>query len=185
MSSENKKKVFTPANLISFVRVAVGFVFFYTLYHRITVIGTILLMTFVILDILDGYVARHFNCTSDLGIVLDHGTDKLFAIVTLLILFYHGIVPVYVFFAFIIRDIALALGWILVRVKKKRLLSSRFYGKISGGFYFLLLLVYLAGFEKLLYPVMFITLILYYISAIYYAKTALLSKVEAEYAEQK
>jgi len=177
--------VFTPANLISFVRVAVGFMFFYVLYNRITLSGIILLVTFVFLDILDGYVARHFNCTSDLGIVLDHGTDKLFALVTLFILFYHGIVPPYVFFAFILRDITLALGWIFVRVKKKKLLSSRFYGKMAGGFYFLLLLVYLAGYEELVYPVMFITLILYYISAIYYAKTALLTKVEAEYAQQK
>ena len=171
MFLESKKRVFTPANLVSFIRVGIAIGFFYVLYRKEQVAGIILLAVFVLLDILDGYIARRFNCTSDLGVMLDHGTDKFFAVGTLIILFVHGIVPPPVFYAFVIRDIAMSVGWVFVRVKKNLLLSSRFYGKLSGGFYFLLLLVYLLNIKEfLLYGIMFITLILYYVSALYYAR---------------
>lgn len=171
MSLENRKAVFTPANLISFVRLAVGIIFFYTLLKRYEIAGLIALIVFVLLDILDGYVARRFNCTSDLGVLLDHGTDKLFAVVTLFILFFQRVLPPLVFVAFVARDIALSIGWILVRVKRNKVVSSRYYGKIAGGFYFLMLLLYLVNASSLLYPVMLLTLLLYYISAVYYAKS--------------
>ena len=183
MSSEDKRKIFTPANLISFVRVGVGMAFFYALFHRDKISGIVLLTLFVLLDILDGYIARRFNCTSDLGVVLDHGTDKFFAVGTLIILFLHGVIPSFIFYAFIFRDVAMSLGWILVRVRRNLLMSSRFYGKLAGGFYFLLLFIYLLDFKRPLYPIMFITLILYYISALYYARAALKHRRESNNEE--
>ncbi len=170
MSSENRKAIFTPANLISFVRLAVGVIFFYLLFFGYRLAGIVALALFVLLDILDGYVARKFNCASDLGVLLDHGTDKMFAVVTLFILFLKGALSPVFFTAFVVRDLALSIGWIVVRFKKNRLVSSRFYGKLTGGFYFLMLFLYLLEAFSWMYRVMFLTLFLYYISAFYYAK---------------
>ncbi len=164
------------------VRLAGGILFFYTLYRDLKILSVALLLFFVLLDILDGYVARKLHCTSDLGIVLDHGTDKLFAVVTLIVLFVKDVIPPTVFFAFILRDIALSIGWIVVRIKKKRFFSSKFYGKVAGGCYFLVIFLYLVDSKAFVYPVMLIALVLYYLSAFYYARDVLQNK-EVHYAE--
>lgn len=173
MFSINKERFFTIANLISFVRIGIAIFFFYLLLKKYNVVGIFFLGLFIFLDILDGYIARKLNCISNIGIMLDHGTDKFFAMGTLFILFLHGVIPLFVFVIFILRDITMLIGWIFIRTKKNLLLTSKFYGKVAGGFYFLFLYLYLAGYEELLLPTLFITLILYYVSAFCYAKVVL------------
>lgn len=171
------KMLFTPANLISMLRVAVGIGFLYTIYIKNNPVSLILLTIFILLDILDGYVARRFNCTSELGVILDHGTDKFFTVATVVLLFIKGDISPFIFWAFIFRDICFVIGWGIIRIKRKRVIKAQFYGKLAGGFYFLLIFIYLFNLDRVFYPFAYLTLLVYYISGMYYAKDVLLKEV--------
>ena len=67
-------------------------------------------------DGLDGYLAKRFNWTSDLGKVLDPAADKLLLVTVFVESTWLGLVPWWVTAAAVARDAMIALGALVFRV---------------------------------------------------------------------
>jgi len=61
-------------------------------------------------DGLDGYIAKHFDCTSRLGSILDPLADKLLLVSTYLSLAWLGLLPWWLIVIVLLRDVLIVMG---------------------------------------------------------------------------
>jgi cardiolipin synthase (CMP-forming) len=67
-------------------------------------------------DGLDGYLAKRFNWTSDLGRILDPGADKLLLVSVFLLATWEGLIPQWLTAGAVARDVLISLGALAYRV---------------------------------------------------------------------
>ena len=82
-------------------------------------------------DVLDGYIARHFNCTSTLGKVLDPLADKFLQLSAFLCLWYRDYIPFWLPLIYFAKELATALGALFIFRKTKFVVKSNFFGKLA------------------------------------------------------
>ena len=88
-------------------------------------------------DILDGFIARKYKATSNLGKFLDPLGDKLMMISALICLAIDGIVPVWAVLAAGIKEVLMAVGGLVVYKKSAaEFLPSNALGKASTVMFF-------------------------------------------------
>ena len=86
-------------------------------------------------DILDGYLARRWGQTTELGKVLDHAVDKVVALSIAGALVLTRGAPLW-FFAFLLaRELVTCGVGLYLLIKGRRLSGSNFWGKLTGGFF--------------------------------------------------
>lgn len=61
-------------------------------------------------DALDGYIARHYGLTTQLGAILDPIADKLLIIAPVIVLASDGLLPWWLAFAIVCRDLVIVVG---------------------------------------------------------------------------
>ena len=141
MKELTKKKVkkrierfWTPVNYISIARMAVAPLFLYFLLEDRYYVALVLFFFGVILDGLDGYVARKFDLVSRVGAILDAVADKvllLAAVIGLIIKIDLDVGRLLIIFS---KDIFVVGGIIfvyLLRKGKKITIQGRIYGKAN------------------------------------------------------
>jgi cardiolipin synthase len=67
-------------------------------------------------DGLDGFIARHWHLTSRFGAWLDPAADKLLMLLCFLALLQVGVAPWWLVALVLLRDGAIALGWLVMRL---------------------------------------------------------------------
>lgn len=93
-------------------------------------LATILFFSIWGTDVLDGWIARRFNCISDLGKVLDPLVDKIFQITTALCLYLVDKLPIWVFIFLLVKDLAMILASIFMW-NRKVVVSAKWHGKLA------------------------------------------------------
>ena len=89
-------------------------------------------------DLLDGAIARHFKLTSNLGATLDAVADKLAQVASVTFLVFFATpgftpLPTWLWVTLMLRDGALAVGWVLVyRKHRVVVIEHRWHGKASS-----------------------------------------------------
>ncbi len=125
-------KVWTVPNLISFVRLlGVPLFLWLVLVPEADVAALIVLMVSGITDFLDGWLARKFDQTSELGQLLDPVADRLYILAVVVGLAMRDIIPWWVALCLPLRDLLL---WGLVPLLRTRGYSARpvhFLGKAA------------------------------------------------------
>ncbi len=119
-------------------------------YHRY--LAAVLLVLAAATDYLDGYFARKYDEISELGKIIDPLADKIAVGVVVLILYWKGMLPEYIFFIVIARDVIIFIGGIIISNKIGKVLPSNLLGKITVfilGIYLLLLVVGLQDYPTL------------------------------------
>jgi CDP-diacylglycerol--glycerol-3-phosphate 3-phosphatidyltransferase/cardiolipin synthase len=98
-------------------------------------------------DFLDGWIARRFHATSDLGRLLDGVADKAFTLSAVVTLVLAGLAPWWAGLLAMARDLAVAAMtlWCAAtgRLREFRDVRPRVLGKVTTGFAFLWLLTLL------------------------------------------
>lgn len=132
MNKISSKSVFTIPNILSFFRLALipVIVWLYCKKENYTLTAALLILS-GLTDLIDGYIARHYNMVSDIGKMLDPAADKLtqlamlYCLTTLfpLMLLPFGLL-------FIKELIATILGVMVIR-STKRVHSASWHGKVS------------------------------------------------------
>jgi CDP-diacylglycerol--glycerol-3-phosphate 3-phosphatidyltransferase len=136
----------TTANKITILRILlipyfpIGLIYYECSGDNIYYVLAIASLTvMLILDLVDGFVARHFNQKSEIGAILDPFADKLLLAVGIIILsFYHGIyldyIPLWLFGAIIGQDLLLLVGFTIIRtIVGKVSVNPHIIGKIATG----------------------------------------------------
>jgi cardiolipin synthase (CMP-forming) len=103
-------------NLICLVRLALIWPVATALYGGRYGLALALFMLAAVSDGLDGYLAKRFNWTSDLGKILDPAADKLLLVTVFIESTWLGLVPWWVTAAAVARDVLIALGALVFRL---------------------------------------------------------------------
>jgi len=93
-------------------------------------------------DFLDGYIARILNKTSYLGAVHDFTADKLFMLSALLVFSVAGVIPTWVTFIFLYREIAV-MGLRIYTAYNRYEIKASWIGKFKTAILFLGLMMML------------------------------------------
>ncbi|NBU51058.1 MAG: hypothetical protein EBS24_00345 [Chitinophagia bacterium] len=126
----------------------------------------ILIILSGISDFLDGYVARTYNTTSTLGAIHDFTADKLFVLSALLVFSVEGMIPTWITFIFLYREIAV-MGMRIYTSFHKYQISAGILGKIKTGALFVGLIVMLLGWSFYL-PILYFSIAAALISFVEY-----------------
>ena len=110
------------------------------------VISALILLLSGITDVLDGYIARKYKMTSELGKVLDPFADKMTQIAILAALVIKHPKLLFVVAIYFAKELAMLIGGIIIIKNKIPMASSKWWGKIGT------LLFYAATFVIVAFP---------------------------------
>ena len=132
-AAPDSSRIVTIPNAISAVRLLLVPVFTVLLLndHDLWALGV--LMVSGASDWLDGVLARSLNQQSRLGELLDPSADRLFILVTLIVLALRDVVPVWLLVAIVARDVLLCLVLLVLLAARIGPLPVHFVGK-AGTF---------------------------------------------------
>ncbi len=127
------EKIITIPNILSALRIFLVPLFIFSMNIRDYSLALKILILAGITDSIDGIIARKFNQISKLGIFLDPLADK-FLLISIMITFYmHQLVPRWFILLLFTRDILVALGWLEIYLRKKKLMNPLLLGKICNA----------------------------------------------------
>ncbi len=130
------EKEMTTASKITMVRVAMIPAFMVTMYVSGGESGMwmyISLAIFIIAsltDFVDGYIARHYNQTTDFGKFLDPLADKLLVIAAMTLFCEWGMFPAWALMIVLTREFAVT-GLRLIAVQKGNVIAAGWSGKVK------------------------------------------------------
>ena len=126
----------TTASKITLVRVAMIPAFMVTMYLSEGDSGLWMWLSFAIFviasltDFVDGYIARHYNQTTDFGKFLDPLADKLLTIAAMTMFCEWGVFPAWALMIVLTREFAVT-GLRLVAVQKGNVIAAGWSGKVK------------------------------------------------------
>lgn len=97
-------------NMISIIRIVLVVPVVYLLWHENYQMALILFIIAGLSDALDGFLAKRYDWTSQLGSFLDPLADKLLLVSCFLVGVLTGLVPTWVFVVILLRDLIVAFG---------------------------------------------------------------------------
>ena len=120
----------TTANKITMLRVVLIPVFLVLCYldHRIA--ATVVFIIASLSDLLDGYIARHYNQVSNFGKFMDPLADKMLVLSAMCFLVEKGQMPGWVVAVILFREFAVS-GLRLSAVERQRVIAAAWSGKIK------------------------------------------------------
>ena len=126
----------TTASKITLVRVAMIPAFMVTMYLSQGQAGMWMYLSLAIFiiasltDFIDGYIARHYNQTTDFGKFLDPLADKLLTIAAMAMFCEWGVFPAWALMIILTREFAVT-GLRLVAVQKGTVIAAGWSGKVK------------------------------------------------------
>lgn len=131
MQPTRKNSVLTIPNILSVFRIGLIPIIVWLYVQSYNIYAVCVLILSGVTDVVDGYIARHFDMCSDLGKVLDPIADKLTQAATLCCLisrFHFMIIP---FFLLLIKELFLGVMGAFVVTKTKVVKSANWHGKVT------------------------------------------------------
>lgn len=175
------KEITNIPNLISLFRLTLAIPFYFLLpsinenyKYRIVIISLIIIA--FISDLLDGYIARKQNITTELGKILDPLADKLLVIIIITQLYLNDMILEFYFWIILLRDVLIFTGGIVVSKKIGRVLPSNIIGKVtvfSIGIYIIIVLLDIPKSDIFYHIIFYLSIILSLLSVIVYFIRAL------------
>jgi cardiolipin synthase (CMP-forming) len=93
-------------------------------------------------DILDGFIARHFNMITMLGSVLDPLADKIITASAAIVLAWVGLIPWWLAIAVFLRDMVIISGAVVYYLKARKIeMEPTGLGKLNTFVLFLLIIL--------------------------------------------
>jgi cardiolipin synthase (CMP-forming) len=128
----SRHKVLTIPNIISFVRLCCIPVFLWLLFGRHNRGGAAWLLAGLgATDWIDGYIARNFDQTSELGKVLDPTADRLLFIVGIVAIIIDGSAPVWLSVLVVIREVLIAVLLVVLTLMGMKRFPVTWWGKTA------------------------------------------------------
>ena len=125
-------KLVNIPNILTVIRLILIpiFIYYYSIGQPIIALGIYLVAG--VTDVLDGYIARRFNMSTKLGTVLDPLADKLMLIAALGCLTYSQLIPQWVLYVVLLKELALIIGAAIMYFGHiNRVIPSNVFGKVA------------------------------------------------------
>lgn len=132
-SSRAKERIWTPSNMLSFLRVLLVIPFAMLLrdvHENQLLLGAIALIAYAT-DLLDGWIARTFEGESKLGRIIDPLADKMFIIVAVVVMVAEELLPLWFVLVVVARDLIIMLGGLHLRKVTGITVQSNMVGKAA------------------------------------------------------
>lgn len=136
--------MFTIPNYITFLRILLIPVYLYYFIQGNILAAALFFALSAITDFLDGYIAKKYNLESKTGKLLDPLADKLTIVSILLVLMYLDIIPRFISYIILARELFILFSGIITYIFGLNFINPSFIGKFSMA------LLYLAIALKLL-----------------------------------
>lgn len=104
-------------------------------------IAAILFFAAGLTDLLDGYIARKYNMTTDLGKIIDPLADKLMQMCAVVLLAIEFKRLIWLLVIFCLKEITMIIGGLKLIKDKKEIMPSKWYGKLNTAIIFVFLSV--------------------------------------------
>ena len=127
-------RILTVPNVITIVRLLCLPLFLWLLFHQENRAAAAWLLGLLgATDFLDGYIARHFNQTSEVGKILDPVADRLLFFVGIIAILIDGSVPAWFAWAVLVREILVSAATLILAAMGARRVDVTWFGK-AGTF---------------------------------------------------
>ena len=103
-------------------------------------IAYLLAMLAALTDVIDGYIARHFNATSDFGALMDPLADKIFVTGCMLIAVEYRLMPAWIAIAVLSREFMVT-GLRTLAAKKQVVIRADLWGKVKTASQMVMLVI--------------------------------------------
>ena len=120
----------TTANKITIARIALIPVFLVLCYTNHRIAATVVFILASLSDLLDGYIARHYNQISNFGKFMDPLADKMLVLSAMCFLVEKGQMPGWVVAVVLFREFAVS-GLRLVAAERQRVIAAAWFGKVK------------------------------------------------------
>ena len=120
----------TTANKITIFRVIMIPVFLVLAYANQPVWAFVVFVLASLSDMLDGYIARHYNQVSDFGKFMDPLADKVLVLAAMCFFVERGFMPGWAVALVLLREFAVS-GMRLIAVEQGRVIAAAWSGKIK------------------------------------------------------
>ena len=120
----------TTANKITIARIALIPVFLVLCYTNHRIAATVVFILASLSDLLDGYIARHYNQISNFGKFMDPLADKMLVLSAMCFLVEKGQMPGWVMALVLFREFAVS-GLRLVAAEQNRVIAAAWSGKVK------------------------------------------------------
>ena len=129
-------KIKNVPNILSVIRLLLVPLFVYLFLNGYVVPAVIVFVIAGATDVIDGYIARKYNCTSTLGRVLDPLADKCLQLSAFFFLWLEDYILWWMPLIYFIKELATALGALFIFRKSKFVVKSNVFGKLATVFVF-------------------------------------------------
>ncbi|MDR2197625.1 MAG: CDP-alcohol phosphatidyltransferase family protein [Coriobacteriales bacterium] len=135
MKQEVTNKVFTVANLLSFLRLLLLPVFFVLfVVYRQDLLAFIVLLVAALTDLFDGHIARATHTVSRLGQLLDPFVDRVFIVIAVIAVFLADRLPLWLLLVLLGRDVVMLGLTIYQKYRFNHNFKVVFLGKVATVF---------------------------------------------------
>ncbi len=139
-----KGKIVTIPNLLTTVRILLIPVLLWVALAKDDMRATVILLLLSgLTDILDGWIARHFDCISDLGKALDPVADKLTQLAMLICLLFRFPRMLILIIVLCVKEIFVASTQLLVIHRTEVVLGADWHGKLTTTLLYGVMLLHL------------------------------------------
>ena len=141
---KKENKVLTLPNILSLFRIALipVIVWLYAISGNLVWSGIVLIVS-GLTDIADGWIARHYNMTSEVGKALDPIADKLTQGAVLLCMVFRFPLLVFPFILLLVKEAFVGFTGLLLIQKRGTVYGAEWHGKVATCLVYTMLLLHL------------------------------------------
>ncbi|MFT5206292.1 MAG: CDP-diacylglycerol--glycerol-3-phosphate 3-phosphatidyltransferase [Candidatus Omnitrophota bacterium] len=124
----------TPANLITYSRIILSFIFIYCIVQYTLIWNIAALLVFILAaltDYWDGSVARALNQVSPFGALMDPIADKVLNFSAFFVFAHLALLPYWIVWAMLFREIAVTVFRLWVVKHSGQVIAAQFLGKLK------------------------------------------------------
>ena len=185
---DSEKAFWTVPNVLSLVRIAMVPLFvwcFFAAFPNNRPWSMVIFLGAGATDVIDGWIARHFNQISLWGRILDPMADKMMVFAALICLTVANIIPLWLVVLYFCKELAQAICSFVLMRRTKDMLASNILGK-AGTTFFYITIVTLTLFDPptalktILLTVSYVTIIAAFASYLWTAFQQNLTKPDPE-----
>ena len=119
-------------NILSFIRLAMCPVFIWAFFNCSREIAFLIFAFASILDVIDGYIARKFNCITNLGKIIDPVADKALQLSAVACLTIVKILPIWVMILLAGKEFVSVFGGAIASKRMQKMVVSNKLGKLAS-----------------------------------------------------